>query len=284
MTKTVILGCGYTGRALTRRLIARGDPVRATTTTEAKLSNLASLGAEPVLLRADKPETFSRALSDAEVIIHLAPPPEGIALEVAAIAQAVGPRLRALVYGSTTGAFGEHEDGAWVDESTPPRKVGKKGQARLDYERALRDHGLPLRVVRIAGIYGPGRTLRESIEREALVLFEGGPPTSRIHVEDLARLLLAMSEPGAPPLAIGCDEEPAETIEVARYTCSLLKKQMPDPISIDDAKRVLSPAALEMRLGGRRCRSLVREKLIGALEYPTYREGVRASLVAEGAL
>ena len=93
-----------------------------------------------------------------------------------------------------------------------------------------------------------------------------------------------MSEPGAPPLAIGCDEEPAETIEVARYTCALLKKKLPDPVSIEDAKRVLSPAALEMRLGGRRCRSLVREKLIGALEYPTYREGVRASLVAEGSL
>src|SRR5689334_457296 len=74
MGKVVILGCGYVGWVLARRLIARGDPVRATTTTEAKLSQLTALGAEPVLLRPDKPESFARTLSDASVVVHLAPP------------------------------------------------------------------------------------------------------------------------------------------------------------------------------------------------------------------
>jgi nucleoside-diphosphate-sugar epimerase len=172
----------------------------------------------------------------------------------------------------------------WVDELTKPVHLTPRGQARLDYESGLRDQGLPVRVLRIAGIYGPGRTLREQIERDALILFEGQPPTSRIHVEDLVRLIEAMMEPKAPELAVACDELPATTTEIARYTCSLLGRMPPEPVQVEDARRVLSPQALEMRLGGHRCRSLVRERLIGKLTYPTYLEGIPASLEAEGAL
>src|SRR5262249_32298125 len=131
---------------------------------------------------------------------------------------------------------------------------------------------------------GPGRTLRDQIERDALILFQGQPATSRIHVEDLVRLIEAMMESRAPKLAVACDELPATTTEVARFTCELLGRKPPEPVLLEDAKRVLSPQALEMRLGGHRCRSLVRERLIGKLTYPTFREGIPASLEAEGAL
>lgn len=285
--KIVVLGCGYVGWVLARRLLARGSSVLATTTTEAKLTSLTAIGAEPILLRPEDPKAFDVVMSDAGAIVHLAPPsPHYKARDLARSIRHAAPRdLAAYVYGSTTSAFGHYDDPAgWVDESTPPRNVSRAGRLRLDYEKAIADTGLPVRVVRIAGIYGPGRTLRESIERDALVLFEGQTPTSRVHVEDLVRLLEAMMNDGAPRLAVACDEEPATTLDVARYTCELLKRAPPVPLSLDDAKRVLSPSAMEMRLGGHRCRSLVREKLIGPLSFPTYREGVRASLEAEGAL
>jgi nucleoside-diphosphate-sugar epimerase len=287
MARVVIFGCGYAGRALARRLIAKGEDVGSTTTSDSKITALRALGTEPVFLDPDRPETYHRALEKARAVVHLAPPPtrESISVEVDRIARSLGNQIEAYVYGSTTGAFGAPGDAdAWVDESTPPLSPQEKGQARLDYERALMNAGVPLKVVRIAGIYGPGRTLRESLSKESLILFEGGPPTSRIHVEDLARLLDAMSVAKAPPLAVACDELPAPTLDVARYTCELLGIELPAPVALEDAKRVLSPAAIEMRLGGRRCRSLVREKLIGALAFPTYREGVKASLIAEGAL
>lgn len=282
MRNIVVFGCGYVGRVLARSLISRGNPVRATTTTEANLRSLTALGADPVLLKQGDPDTYAGALKDAEAVIHLAPPgADDIAEQTKRLAAACGDKLRVYLYGSTTGTFGAHGSD-WVDESTPSRDVGTRGQRRLDFERGLKEAGLPLRTIRIAGIYGPGRTMRASLERDALILFEGGPATSRIHVEDLVRLIEAMLEDDAPPLAVACDEAPTPTLEVARYVCSLLGREPPAPISIEDAKRVLSPTAIEMRLGGRRCRSLVRERLIGALKYPTYREGMRASLEDEG--
>ncbi|MCC7380692.1 MAG: NAD(P)H-binding protein [Deltaproteobacteria bacterium] len=285
--KTAIIGCGYAGRVLAHRLIERGNPVRATTTSEARLSSLATLGAEPVVLRVDHEDALARTLDGVEAVVYLAPPAKDQHADdlAARIASASPSSLKSFVYGSTTSVFGRPVDPSeWVDETTPPRDLADRARARLDIERALAKVGLPLKVVRIAGIYGPGRTMRDAIRKEQLILFEGGPPTSRIHVEDLARILEAMTEPSAPPLIIACDDEPAETLEVARYTCRLLGLEAPEPVSVEDARRVLSPMALEMRLGGHRCRSLVRPKLIGRLTYPTYREGVRASLEAEGAL
>lgn len=261
--------------------------MRATTTTPSKLAPLAALGADAMLLRLDaSDDDLEQAFRDADAIVHLAPP---VASEqpamIAARIEAAAPRVRAFVYGSTTAVFGAHDDpDAWVDESTPSRDPPARGVARLSWERALAGVDLPLRVVRIAGIYGPERTLREGLERRSLVLFHGGPVTSRIHVDDLVRLIEAMMGEGAPPLAVACDEAPAPTLDVARYTAELLGVPLPDVVTLEEAKAKLSPVGLEMRLGGHRCRSVVRESLIGKLAHPTFREGVRASLAAEGAL
>ena len=286
--KVAIVGCGYAGRVLARRLLKRGRDVLATTTTEAKLSQLAALGAEPALMKAtDGKAAFARGLEDAKSVVYLAPPtdnedPDAVA---ASLAEACPDDLETFVYGSTTGVFGHQRDPtAWVDELTPPRSPHERGQRRLAMELALARVGLPLRVVRIAGIYGPGRTLRDAIQRESLLLFEGAPKTSRIHVEDLVSILEAMTAATSPRMVIACDDRPSETLEVARYTCELLGVEAPAPVALEDAKRVMSPRALEMRLGGHLCRSLVRDDLIGALAYPTFIEGVKASLEAEGAL
>ena len=285
--KIAVIGCGYTGRVLLRRLVSRGDPVRATTTTEARLSQLAALGAEPRVVRSDRPDTLGRTLEGMEAIIYLAPPaadqaPDALAK---ALADAAPSSLKVLLYGSTTGVYGAAEGPeVWVDERTLPAPLHERGAQRLAVERALYAAGLPLKVLRIAGIYGPGRTLADALRRHELLVFEGGPHTSRIHVEDLATLIEAMLEPSAPPLAIACDEQPAPTLDVARYTAELLGLPAPAPIALEDAKRLMSPRALEMRLGGHRCRSLVRERLVGALKYPSYRQGVPAALRGEGSL
>lgn len=278
--KVAVIGAGYVGEPLVARWVEAGVSVVATTTTPAKRGRLEALGAQVVELSTEAP---SDVRFDVDAVVHLAPPPraQSAAAEARFLRGACTERVRTYLYGSTTGVFGEHGD-TWIDESTPPGRLGARGQRRLDTEHALADAGLPLSVVRIAGIYGPGRTLLASMARDGFVLFEGGPPTSRVHVDDLVSLIVGMVAPGAPKLAIACDDEPATTLEVARYTCGLVGQPMPEVLELEAAKARLSPAALEMRMGGRRCRSNVRAAVMGPLAHPTYREGVRASLVAEG--
>src|SRR5687767_14923426 len=120
MGKVVILGCGYAGKTLARLLVANGEAVRATTTTESKIVALRSLGTEAAVLDPKRIETYAGALEEARAVVHLAPPParEKIDDEVERIVRSLGPKLEAYVYGSTTGVFGNQDD-TWVDEATP---------------------------------------------------------------------------------------------------------------------------------------------------------------------
>lgn len=274
-----ILGCGYTGVRLAEAATAGGHRVRAAVRSEASRQALRTRGLDARcvdLADGTGLDDFFRGLDG---VVHLAPPPPAgeLDFEVARIRRASD--VSVFVYGSTTGAFGSVE--GWIDERTPPGPLSPRGRARARYEAALRAAGLPVRVVRIAGIYGPGRTIKHALDR-GLVLFEGGPPTSRVHVADLARILEAMLDESAPELVIACDEEPTPTLEVARYVVSLLAEPEPEVLDLDTARGRLSPAAIELRLGGRRCRSIHRADLIGELLYPTYREGMRAALIEDG--
>ncbi len=286
MGTAVILGCGYTGRVLAKRLLDAGRRVRGTTTRDAGRGAIVATGAESAVARLDDRKTLEPALHDADVVFHLAPPPRdgSLSAEMGALQAALPSTVQRFVYGSTTGAFGDHDGNPWIDEDTPVGRLGPRGQRRLDYERALDGVVSDLRVVRIAGIYGPDRTILRALLRPGFVLFEGGPPTSRTHVDDLADLLAAMAGPDAPPLAIACDEAPTPTLDVARYACGLLGLELPAPLTLEAARAEMSEAAVEMRMSGRRCRSKVRPALVGALRYPTYETGIVASLRAEGVL
>lgn len=279
MARIGLIGCGYTGRRLVPRLVADGHEVVATTTTPGRVSEIKGLGATPAVARLDDAAALRAALEGCTSIVHLAPPDREapIAPQVETLISALPAGLEAFVYGSTTGAFGQHEPGVWIDESTPSRNLAAWGRMRKEYEEGLAQADLPLRILRIAGIYGPGRSVLEALDR-GMLLFEDGPLTSRVHVEDLARMLRALLAPKAPPLAIACDDEPAPTLEVARHACELAGREMPEVVSLEAAKAQMSPAAAAMRLGGRRCRSIVRAQLIGELLYANYREGLPASL------
>ena len=252
MAKVAILGCGYTGKVLIGRLRAAGHPVVATTTRAANAPQIEELGAEVRVAHLEHPAALAAALADVTRVIHLAPPDRAGAVgpQVEALVRALPAGLEAFVYGSTTGAFGHPAaPEVWIDETTPPRTVAGWGLARLEYEHALAAHGLPLRVVRIAGIYGPHRTLKENL-RSGMVLFEGGPATSRIHVDDLAGLLAAAVEDHAPPLILACDEAPAPTLEVARCPRSSPSSR-PAPSSRGPPSRCGSAAAAAARWCGR---------------------------------
>lgn len=193
---------------------------------------------------------------------------------------ALGATPRRVVYVSSTAVY--HDSGATIqDERSAPEPAAWNGAALLDAECTARERcGETLVVLRLAGIYGPGRA--HAIERARRG--EGcrhTPPhyTCRIHADDAAAAVAHLLRLDAPaPVYIGVDDEPALDCDVARYLGQLLKVDAPN----DASQVALSDAALARATGKRL--SNARLKASGwTPRFPSYREGY-AALVAAASL
>ncbi len=280
---TAIIGAGYIGQLLANRLLYKGQKVSLFKRDLAGLEGLQAQGAEAHSWDLSLPESsWKGALKSVRRVVHLAPPPAedaDIEAQVTALAAACPKDLECFIYGSTSGAFGAAPNpNAWIDEDSPTGVLAPLGRRRWKYEEALKLSGLPLKVVRITGIYGPGRTFWPRLKAGQMVLFEGGTHVSRIHAWDLVRLLEAMFHSYAPKLLLACDDCPAPTLQVAKYLCDILGAPLPPVLSIEEAQKSLNSRGRELRFAGRKCRSRLRSGLIGPLCFPDYRTGLANSL------
>ncbi len=193
-----------------------------------------------------------------------------------AIARA--PDLRAIVYLSTIGVYGDH-GGAWINEAAPPMPANERGRARVAAEQAwlsLAREARGVAVLRLAGIYGPGRNaLADLAAGEARRIDKPGQVFNRIHVADIGRAIdraLARGESGVWNVA---DDEPAPAPDVVAYAAALMGVEPPPPVPFAEAE--LSPMARSFYGANRRVSNrALKEDLGVALGYPTYREGLRA--------
>jgi nucleoside-diphosphate-sugar epimerase len=147
----------------------------------------------------------------------------------------------------------------------------------------VRDHGLPVQVFRLAGIYGPGRSALDAVRRgTAKRIHKPGQVFSRIHVDDIARVLEAsMARPNPGRAYNLCDDEAVPPADVIAHACKLLDRPPPPLVPFDEAE--LSPMARSFyrdkkRVSNRR----IKDELGVDLAYPNYRAGLEALLAAEG--
>lgn len=233
-------------------------------------------------------DTLTGALSRATHLLSSIAPQDGrdpvLARTRDAIASAA-PHLRWAGYLSTTGVYGDHA-GGWVDEDTPVTPATARGRARAtaeaEWQALAKEAGLPLHIFRLAGIYGPGRgpfdRLRDGTARR---IVKPGQVFSRIHVEDIATVLaasIARPDPGA--VYNVCDDEPAAPQDVTAFAASLIGLPPPPEEPFDPAG--LSPMAASFYAESKRVRNDRMKRDLGVrLAYPSYREGLRAVLVAD---
>ena len=283
-------GLGYSALALARGLLAEGWQVAGTTRGDDKGLALAAIGIEAY--RFDRGADIREAgvFAGASHILSTVPPdrdgdpvidhhgPELAALAAAGSVRWVG-------YLSTTGVYGDR-GGGWVDETSTLKPSGVRGRRRLAAERAWlglwREHGLPVHLFRLAGIYGPGRSPLDSVRAgTARRIDKPGQVFGRIHVDDLVAALRASMhrpEPGAVT-NLG-DDHPAPPAEVVAYACELLGVA-PPPLEAFDAA-ALSPMARSFYRDNKRVRNDRLKAALGvALKYPDYKAGLRAILAAE---
>ena len=194
-------------------------------------------------------------------------------------------RLRCIVYLSTVGVYGDH-GGGWVDEDTPPRLGSARAQKRLAAEHAWQGFGarskVAVAILRLAGIYGPGRNaLVQIAQGTARRVVKPGQIFNRVHVADVAQAIEAAFAASAGGIFNVADDEPSPPGDAIVFAAQLLGREPPPEVAFADAAPSMSPLALSF---WQDCRRVGNDKLKRALgvtlDYPTYREGLRALLAS----
>ncbi len=290
MPTLVCIGLGYCARHYVGEFGARFDRIIGTTRSAERAAALGRqrLGGRSVeMLIFDGTSgscELAAAISEADALLVSAAPADGrdpvLAVFEDDIARA--PRLRSLVLLSTLGVYGD-SGGAWIDETaeTIPT-LARRGSARVDAELAWQALGerrkLPVAILRLGGIYGPGqngmvRLLRGTAHRIA----KPGHVSNRIHVYDIAQAIDAAFARRADGVFNLVDDEPASPSDQIAFAAHLLGVDPPPEMSYAEASKLLSPLALSFYDGCIRARNDKLKTVLGVrLRYPNYREGLRA--------
>lgn len=282
--RALVLGHGYSAGFLTPLLRAEGWQVAGT--TRADRDRVASAGAEPLLWPGQE-DRLRAEIARADAILVSAAPARGADPVLAGLADAfAAARPRWLGYLSTTAVYGDHA-GGWVDEETPPAPSTQRGHERVAAEAGWRrlaaTHGLPLHIFRLAGIYGPGRgPFAKLLAGTARRIVKPGQVFSRIHAEDIARILLASIKAPCPGAIYNlCDDDPAPPEAVIAHAAELLG--LPLPPAEDYASAEMAPMARSFYAESKRVSNdRIKRELGITLLYPDYRAGLAALARAEG--
>jgi nucleoside-diphosphate-sugar epimerase len=279
-------GLGFSARHVIARL--PGWTVAGSVTRPEGLAALAADAIDAVAFSDDHPLPPD-ALTEATHLLLSIPPGTGgdpVLRRCERELEEAAPGVKWIGYLSTTGVYGDHA-GAWVDETTPPSPSSERSHRRAAAEQDWldfgRQHQIPTQIFRLAGIYGPGRSVLDDVRAgRAQAIDRPGHLFSRIHVEDIATAVVAgMSRPEAGPIFNVCDDEPAASADVVRFACGLLGVAPPVAIPFEQAR--LSPMAQSFWADNKRVRNDLMKQALGvSLRFPTYREGLRAILESEG--
>ena len=279
--RVLIVGCGYTGRRLAAALAPR--PVSAIVRTGASAAALHASGIRAEALDLDA-DLRAHRLGGQVLVWLVPPPPTGV----------VDTRLRgfldrveqppvAIVLLSTTGVYGDCA-GAWVDETAPLRPQADRALRRADAEAALGvfapANGVRAVVLRVAGIYGPGRLPAARLRaREPVIDDAHAPLTNRIHVDDLVETLIAAIQRGPDGAVYNvADGDPQPMNAYFDRVADALGLPRPPRIAPGGADARISAGmrsylAESRRIDNRR----LREELGVRLRYPTLAAGLANS-------
>jgi hypothetical protein len=278
-------GMGYSALATARAVHGNIDPhipIAGTTRTLDTAELLADTDYRVHIFNGLSPgETLGEDLRRATHVVLSIPPDErgdpALLLHRGGIEAA--PRLEWLCYFSTVGVYGDFA-GQWVDESAPTRPVNARSRIRLEVEAGWREvadrRGVPLLVLRLAGIYGPGRSAFDKLrDGTARRIVKPDQVFNRIHVEDIGRVTQLAAGRRLPGTYNLSDDEPAPPQDLVTYAARLLGVSPPPEIPFAEAEMTAMARSFyadNKRVSNKRIKSALGIELL----YPTYRDGLDA--------
>jgi nucleoside-diphosphate-sugar epimerase len=197
-------------------------------------------------------------------------------LERSIRAAAAAGTLGWIGYLSTVGVYG-NADGGFVDETTVPEPASERTRWRIAAEAGWaalgRDLGVPVAILRLAGIYGPGRNAFVNLEKgTARRIIKPGQMFNRIRVEDIGRAIAAAARARLDGVLNVSDDEPAPPQLPIELAAELMGIAPPPEVPYDEAE--FSPLARSFWGESKRVGNAKLKSLIGELTHPTYREGL----------
>jgi nucleoside-diphosphate-sugar epimerase len=257
--RVLILGCGYTGSAVARLAQGRGLSVLGSVRSVLSAEKLIAEGI-PAFVTPELDPSIAAHI-DANTHVVIAFPPDGVT--DARIASALA-HAAAITYISSTGVYGDRT--GVIDDSTPlPNPPNARSQRLLAGENAYRPLGAT--ILRSPAIYGKERGLHCRLLRgDHRIPGDGSHTLSRIHVEDLATLILATRNVHGETFVVG-DLEPTPHIDVVRFVCESYGLPLPPFAPLNEL-----PDSLRANRAVDARRAL--RELGVTLLYPSFREGM----------
>lgn len=280
----LIAGCGDIGLRVATRLRAMGGEVTAIVRDRQKAAGLERAGIATRIEDLDQPQD----VGDWPVLFWFAPPSAGSLSDarLRAWLAAQRGRISRIVYISTSGVYGDC-DGNWIDEDAPLTPRSDRGKRRLDAERALLAWqaedaaGRAVIILRVPGIYGPGRMPVERLRKGLpVVRADESPYTNRIHADDLAQAALHAAAYGRAGRAYNvADGEPTTMADYFLRCAQLLDLPLPPQVSMSEARAALTPAMMSFIEESKRLLTLrLRDELRFVPRYPNLASGLPSCL------
>ena len=283
MSKLVI-GCGYLGHRVAMQWLRQGETVHAISRSSRRAGELAAQGMLPIVADVSRPATLDKLPAVRTVLFAVGyDRKSGLSMEqvyvhgLLHVLDRLPDSVQRFIYVSSTGVYGQ-DDGSWVDEDSASVPTRPGGMTCLAAEQKLAVHEVgDLRVVlRLAGIYGPGRIPRlESMITEGVVRAPAQGYLNLIYVDDAVQAVLAAERHAVPPRTYTVsDGHPVDRSEFYRHLAQLCSVPAPS----FQPPQVGSSKAERGESDKRVSNSRMLQELRIQLGYPSFRHGLSAAL------
>lgn len=286
--RAFFFGLGFSSQASAQAVRAGGTGnVSGTVRTPEKAARLRAVGIEAVQFDGTGPaqDVIAALKSATHVIQSIAPDENGDpVLRHFRDDLLAAPGLEWLCYYSTVGVYGDF-GGEWIDETAPLVPRNMRSDWRVTAEQEWRDlaaeRGLPLTILRLAGIYGTGRSTFDKLRAgTARRVIKQGQVFNRIHVADIARVTALAAEARLDGTFNLADDEPAPPQDVIEYAAKMISLPVPPDLPYETAELTAMQRSF-YRDNKRVSNRAIKEALGIELLYPDYRAGLAQILESE---
>jgi len=287
MTK-LIIGCGYLGCCVARHWLVAGQSVVAITRNPDRAEKLKQQGIEPIIADITQPATLGR-LPESETVLFAVgyDTTSGLSRReyyvngLQAVLEALSPKIRRFILISSTAVYGQ-TNGQWVDENSLCLPKTESGLAFREAENVLAasPFGPCAVVLRLAGLYGPGRLLRRTKDLMAgnPIVAATGSYLNLIHVDDAVTTVAAAEKQAKPPsIYIVADGHPLKYCDYIAYLAKLNGVSQPQLIEPSSYQPTQARRLSSKRLSNAKMLS----DLDIELKYPTFQQGLNAFFTPE---